>query len=218
MAAYDAAEAEPLVVLIHGLYMSGAYLRPLGRRLRHLGWEPRLFSYTSVRDDPAISVQRLREFLQSLHPSTVHLVGHSLGGLLIRAALGQAARLPAGRVVTLGTPHAGSHVSNWLRRHRMGVAVGHAGALLENKLPPWDGRRELGSIAGDLGAGLGRLVPGLGHPNDGTVAVAETRLEAMTDHICLPVSHTGLLLSAQVARQCDAFLRCGRFRRDAAKC
>ena len=211
-------DSERLVVLVHGLYMSGVYLRPLGLRLRGLGWRPQFFTYASVRGDPGANVKRLREFLLSLHAPTVQLVGHSLGGLLIRAVLSQDGMLPDGRVVTLGTPHSGSHVNRWLRAHRLGVAVGQAAALLENQLPPWDGRRELGSIAGNLGAGLGRLIPALPRPNDGTVAVAETRLAAMTDHICLPVSHTGLLLSAEVARQCDAFLRGGRFRRDAAKC
>jgi hypothetical protein len=41
--------------------------------------------------------------------------------------------------------------------------------------------------------------------------VRETRLEGATDHLLLPVSHMGMLLSARVADECGRFLRDGRF-------
>jgi len=47
--------------------------------------------------------------------------------------------------------------------------------------------------------------------NDGTVAVSETRMPGATDHIVLPVSHLGMLLSARVARETGSFLTQGRF-------
>jgi hypothetical protein len=50
-------------------------------------------------------------------------------------------------------------------------------------------------------------------PNDGTVAVEETKLPGIKDHIELPVSHTGLLVSAAVASQTAFFLRHGEFAR-----
>lgn len=78
-------------------------------------------------------------------------------------------------------------------------------------LPPWPADRELGSIAGTLNAGLGWLFGPAPAPADGTVTVAETRLAGMRDHICLPVSHTGILLSPLVAEQAGAFLATGQF-------
>ena len=46
---------------------------------------------------------------------------------------------------------------------------------------------------------------------DGTVGVSETRLPGATDHIVLPVSHMGLLVSPRVARETGLFLQNGRF-------
>ena len=48
-------------------------------------------------------------------------------------------------------------------------------------------------------------------PNDGTVAVEETRLEGATAHCTLPVTHTGMWLSPQTAEQVATFLQHGRF-------
>jgi hypothetical protein len=84
---------------------------------------------------------------------------------------------------------------------------------LTGDLPPWSGSRELGSIAGTLSAGVGRLVRGLPRPNDGTVVESETRLENMTDHLLIHTSHTALLASKNVAEQTILFLQHGRFGR-----
>jgi len=47
--------------------------------------------------------------------------------------------------------------------------------------------------------------------SDGTVAVSETRMPGATDFVTLPVSHTGMMLSARVAREAGVFLQTGRF-------
>jgi hypothetical protein len=91
--------------------------------------------------------------------------------------------------------------------------LGHSvvGGLLDGA-PPWSGERELGSLAGTVNMGLGRLVTRLPDPADGSVTVAETRLPGMADHICLPVSHTTMLFAPAVAAQVCAFFAGGRFR------
>ena len=50
-------------------------------------------------------------------------------------------------------------------------------------------------------------------PNDGTVLVDETHLPGAADQLRLRTSHSGLLFSAEVARQVAAFLETGRFTR-----
>jgi hypothetical protein len=61
---------------------------------------------------------------------------------------------------------------------------------------------------------VGRLLTSFDGDNDGTVAVAETRLDGAKDHICMPVSHTNMLLSSDVVDQAVAFLKRGEFLRD----
>jgi hypothetical protein len=75
----------------------------------------------------------------------------------------------------------------------------------------WGIPRELGIIAGTRRAGLGQLIARFDEDCDGTVAVSETRLPGATDHITLPVSHMGMLLSARVAHEAGGFLTNGRF-------
>ena len=81
----------------------------------------------------------------------------------------------------------------------------------------WSGRRDVGVIAGSMGVGIGRLFGALEDAHDGTVMVEETRLPGAKDHIVVAASHTGLLLSAEVAAQTRHFLEHGEFSRRDAK-
>jgi hypothetical protein len=83
--------------------------------------------------------------------------------------------------------------------------------LLAPSLRRWEADRPLGVIAGTAGAGLGRLLLSFGEANDGTVTVAETRIEGASEHLCLPVTHSTMLLSARVARATADFLEHGSF-------
>ena len=62
-----------------------------------------------------------------------------------------------------------------------------------------------------MSLGLGRLVGAFGAPSDGTIFVAETQLAGITEHLVMPVSHTGLPFSKAVALKTGAFLRTGKF-------
>ena len=67
----------------------------------------------------------------------------------------------------------------------------------------------------DRSVGLGKLFATFAGENDGTVAVAETRLPGLKDHLCLRTNHTGMVFSREVAEQTAAFLKRGEFLRDA---
>ena len=75
----------------------------------------------------------------------------------------------------------------------------------------WRLPREIGVIAGSLPVGIGRAFSDLPQPNDGTVCVDETELPGATARIVLDTTHTGMLLSREVAEATVAFLRDGRF-------
>lgn len=143
-----------------------------------------------------------------------HLVAHSLGGLIALQTLRRESDLGVQRVVCLGSPLCGSRAATGLSRWGFGQKLlGRSADLLRNGVPGWNGTAQIGLIAGTSGMGAGRLLAKLKMPHDGTVEVDETRLVGLADHLCLAVSHTGLLASKEVARQVTCFLQEGRFAR-----
>jgi pimeloyl-ACP methyl ester carboxylesterase len=213
-----------VTVYVHGLWQSGVESFWLRRILaQDLQGDVRAFSYPSVAANAAANASALANYLTPISADRLHLIGHSLGGLVIMKLFEHAAmhaQLPPGRIVLLGPPVRGSRTAQNLARlpfgrQIMGIGVGEE--LLTPRERRWDGLRDLGVIAGDLGLGLGRLVGTLEGASDGTVLVEETQLEGAVDRIILRVSHTGMLFSAEVAHEAAVFLSTGRFsRRDPA--
>ena len=204
------------IVLVHGLWMTGLELSVLHHRLEHAyGFHCVRFSYHSVTGSMSGHVRQLRELAQSQRCDRLHFVGHSLGGIVVYNLLTATQDLPPGRVVLLGSPVQGSCVAQSLAQWKLGrLAVGHTicEELVNRPSRRWDGRRELGVIAGSLSVGFGRfLSPDLATDSDGTVRIAETQLEGAADRIVLHVTHTSMVFSAEVARQVATFLRAGRF-------
>jgi pimeloyl-ACP methyl ester carboxylesterase len=203
------------VVAVHGLWMLGASMALLSRRLEPLGFRMRAFGYRSVSDDLTTNAEALLRFLDELPDERVHLIGHSLGGVVIAAAVAQAQPARIGRAVLLGSPLRGSLTAKRLARfpggrHFIGACLAELHA--RGGLTEWRAPVEVGSIAGDAGFGAGRLLGALPGPNDGTVAVAETQIDGLTDHVVLPVAHTALVWSKAVGEEVGHFLLHGRFR------
>jgi pimeloyl-ACP methyl ester carboxylesterase len=203
------------IVFVHGLWLTGVESTFLRRRLAtDLDCAAHTFRYPSVSASMTDILQRLAAFAAQLEVRTLHFIGHSLGGIVLLRFFNQASELPPGRVVLLGSPVRGSLAARNVARWPLAAAVMGRNVdaeVLEPRLPRWNHPREIGVIAGDLSLGLGRLFGELGGPNDGTICVEETELPGATDRIVLPVSHTGLLFSADVAHQTAAFLANGRF-------
>ena len=205
------------VVYLHGLWLSGLEGGLLRRRLaRQLDAETHAFSYASVKSSVSTNAETLGKFLSALRTDNLHLVGHSLGGLVILKLFEQDAadRLPPGRIVFLGSPLNGSRAARNLAGLPLGKMLLGRGVheeLLTPRERRWRAQRDLGVIAGSLSVGLGKLVGVRGAPNDGTIFVDETRLPGISQHLVMPVSHTGLPFSKSVARQTGAFLDSGKF-------
>lgn len=202
----------PPVLLLHGIWNARAWVGPLAWRLRARGFSVDTFGYASVFGGPDVAVPQLLQRLKDSGP--VALVGHSLGGLVALEALRRQPELPVSRVVCLGSPLRGSGTARTLAEHGWSAALGRSSDLLLDGLPDWQGRAQVGLIAGSVPHGLGSLLGAIGEASDGTVALDETRLPGLADHCVVAASHSGLVFSPDAARQTAAFLRDGCFRPD----
>lgn len=205
------------VVLVHGLWMHGLVFAQLRRRLRRRGLITASFSYPTVFCGLDANARALAARLGEIGGSPPHLVGHSMGGVLILRMLALHPRVPVGRIVLLGSPVRGSQLARLLERWRPARAM--LGRTMADwlRLPPpaIESGVEIGVIAGTRRLGLGRFVASLPTPNDGVVAVAETVLDG-AEQLTLPVSHAQMLFSQPVADAIARFVLGGSFRPDRA--
>jgi triacylglycerol lipase len=185
------------VILLHGLFQNRSCLLLLQRRLRAAGYDrvvslntPAWWELERLVDEVAGSVARLRHATGS---DRVHLVGHSMGGILARCYLQQPES--AGTVaacVTLGTPHQGTRLAP-LAISRHGRSLGPASPLLArlNRSP--------------LPAGV--HFTAIASRHDNIIVPAEHARMQGADVIELSgLGHTALLFSSQAARAVVAAL------------
>lgn len=209
------------VVLLHGIWMPGAAMLLLRRRLEKSGeFACHIYSYPSVKATLQENADLLFEFVHELRPTELNLVGHSLGGVVALRMLATQQDVPPGRVICLGSPLCGSRAATALVNTNWGkVITGKTldAGVVHEPASEWAGNvtatRDVGVIAGTRAFGMGRIVTKFDGENDGTVAVAETRLPAARDHLCVDVNHTALVTSRVVAEQTANFLHHGHFNR-----
>jgi len=204
------ARAEPdRVLLIHGLWMPRLSMHWLARRLREAGFATEMFGYPTVAGWPEATVSVLAGRLRE---RPAHVLAHSLGGLVTLRALELEPDLPVRRVVCLGSPLRGSSAAENVSGQAWGKPyLGRSASLLRSGCQPWRGAAEVGMVAGRTPMGLGRYFGRFQGENDGTVAVDETRLAGLADHVVIPTSHSGLLFSPDAFSLAVGFFRDGRF-------
>lgn len=191
------------ILLAHGLGRTPLSMFGLAPALRRAGHHTLFFGYSPTLESVASIADRLTERLRGLarQRRPVGVVGHSLGGLLLRMALPRVPELAVHRLVMLGTPNRPPRLARraslwppfrWLTRD-CGRFLACAEYLPELPLPavPYT------LIAGTAGP-RGRWSPFGDEANDGVVAVSEVAFRDTDQPILFPVLHTFLMNDACV--------------------
>ena len=209
-----AARAEA-VLLLHGLWMNSVAMLYLALALDDAGFAAESLNYHSMRGTLPEHVVALADRVAGTAAETVHLVAHSLGGIVALDYLQGKRDSRIGRVVLLGAPVGGSQAARAFADQPGGEwMLGRSTDIWRSgNRAQLDATACVGAIAGSSPFGLGSMFMDVPEPSDGVVTVEETRLPDLSDHLVLPVSHSGMMISQEVARQTAAFLRDGRFER-----
>ncbi len=217
----DNAGAEK-VVLLHGFGRSDVSMLQLNRALTEAGYDVHSLDYPSRSKAPAALVELIAGDINACcthSAETVHFVGHSMGGLLVRDYLARNHPHNLGRVVLIGTPNKGSELADgdlgiaaqdtlleWAGPAARALHTGPDGYAASLPVPAYP----VGVIAGTRGTHVSnRWLP---TPNDGVVTLESARLEGMTAFIEVDVTHWDMRRDPRVAGLVVDFLRHGEFR------
>ena len=190
--------------LVHGFMANRLLLSLLGQRIRSQGFQTEVWGYTNMLCSIMVHANLLAKDLERMDAlpdlSTIHLVTHSMGCIIARAALAQYRPAKIGRFVMLAPPNHGSFVATRMAPIAGGLCTPlrelstDAGSLV-NCLPmPRD--LEIGVIA------AGR---------DVLVSLESTRPDVPHDYSVVPCFHSMLLFREDAANLVVEFLEHGRF-------
>ncbi|MBL1178566.1 esterase/lipase family protein [Pantanalinema sp. GBBB05] len=190
------------VLLIHGLGRSPFSLVQLEQQLQLAGHLPEHFGYAAFMESYDRIVERLQLHLKALaQQGTYGVVAHSLGGLLVRSALGLANIAPPAHIIMLGTPNQPPRLAAhaW-RLLPFQWFSGQCGFNLTchnfyAAMPPLQTPYTI--VAGTSGP-RGVLSPFGMELNDGIVALSETRLSDQDRLVQLNVWHTFMMNDRRV--------------------
>lgn len=192
-------------LFVHGMGRSPLSGWPMLRQLKKAGFEVGGFAYLTSVESFASIAKRLAERIADIAAQGEYLlIGHSLGGVLIRAAaemLPATVRGPA-HVFLLGSPlHASRLAQRFGRNPVFRRLTGDCGALLGSERRMSRLGRPGSPTTGIVGVkGLTWKQGPFGDElNDGVVALSEVSAEWLVDQVQLPVVHTLLPASQHVA-------------------
>ncbi len=211
------------LVLLHGMGRTARSMAPVAREATKRGYAVLNLGYPSRTASVGALAEHVAHTIQHFAPEALALdfVTHSLGGILLRAAVG-AGLVPLERVrraVLLAPPNQGSEAADFmarvpLLRHVPGLALADLGIAADGvvaRLGPVP--FECGVIAGNRSVNpiLSLVIPG---PDDGKVAIARASAAGVRDFLVVPHSHPFIMRAEAVHQQIFHFLAHGQFRRE----
>lgn len=206
------------VVLAHGLMSRPVMMKPLELALERQGYKVINWGYPSRDKTVEEHARDLNAMVKSLNETdTLHFVGFSLGGLIVRYYLSHDPPPRTGKAVLIAPPNHGSERADqlsryaWFRKIWGTKSTAQLNAVNQEffdscGIPP----TPFGIIAGGRGDGKGysKILPG---DDDGTVSLMSAWLDGAADTVVLHHPHTLILFSSDTRRHVIAFLEKGMF-------
>jgi pimeloyl-ACP methyl ester carboxylesterase len=195
------------VLFVHGMGRTPLSGWPLLWMLRRGGFRTRTFTYfVSFEDFDSVVTRLVAAITEVAGRGDYVVVGHSLGGVLLRAALARLDdRVPLPRsLFLLGSPVRQARLACRLGRNPVfRFLTGDCGQLLASETR----MRMLGTVSGTPAIGVAGVVsaprrpgPFGREPTDGIVTLSEVSADWLTEQVQVPVAHTLLPASPAVAR------------------
>lgn len=206
------------VVLLHGLIRSPASMEKLEGELVQHGFEVSNIGYPS-REFPIEELSTMVKDLitdENKGAEKIHVVTHSMGGIIIRYIQENDPIEKLGRVVMLSPPNGGSEVvdklgDSFLYDWINGPAGSQLGTDETSLVSQWGPVEfELGIITGDRSINLilSTMIPG---DDDGKVSIESAKVEGMKAFKVVHASHPFIMKKDGVIQDTILFLREGRF-------
>lgn len=209
------------VVLIHGYCKDKSDMFTLKSNLTDLGYNCVCINFPTrfgtLEDCNKILQWEISKMLPSMaEQQQIHLVGHSMGGLIIRSYLARNYFPNLGRCVLIAPPNSGSKLVDLA--HKIFPSVSKVFKPLSDlktngtqiPQPICIPCPEIGVIAGNKSNLLLGIL--LSKENDGRVEVDSTKLEGMKDFVVKRYGHKEIHHKYDIAILIDNFLRNGFFR------
>jgi len=192
------------VSLVHGFFANSLTMTVLGHRLDRRGYLAKPWGYWNMRCSILEHAEAFSRELARLDTDravgTIHLVTHSMGGIIARAALERFRPRKLGRFVMLAPPNHGSFVAT----ATAGVLGGVFKPVAELTTAP-------DSLVNSLGMPTGVDVGVIAASRDALVATESTRPDVPHAHAIIPCLHSSLLFRRDAADLVATFLATGEF-------
>lgn len=193
-----------IVVLVHGLRASGGSMDPLAHFLDEKGYTVINLDYPSSAETvETLAETHLAPLLATCCQDPerpVHVVTHSMGGIVLRQVLQTTAL--RGKAVMIAPPNQGSPYADffshwWIARKIMGPGLEQLRTGDEGILSTLD------PVVGTVGVIAGT--------RDGKAPTDLAKLDEMTDFLTVDEAHVSILSSPEVFEAVETFLTVGRF-------
>lgn len=211
------------VIVIHGMARSSKWMSKMGEGAEEAGYHSIPFDYPSLRVSIPDSAEYLHQVIDSLQGvEEIHIIAHSMGGLVTRAYFLKHHDPRIKRVVLIGVPNQGAELADLfendlLYRQILGpgaqqLVTDADGLIPKLPVPPV----EFGVIAGgsSTDSGFNPVIPG---DDDGIVSVDSARLGGASDFVMLNCFHSRLVREEKSVNYAIHFLQTGQFRTDELK-